>query len=290
MLHLVHRFDTPRFAGLRAARLVRVALGLFLLVAAGLKAHSLATDPLSQDAFFASPRLLIAVIEVEIVLGLWLLSGWFVRAAWVMALGFFGLLAGASLYLALAGQRSCGCFGQVTVSPWVTFGLDVGAVVALALWRPAYAVDGPPVAWIQPLLKIGTGAAVLLALTSGAFLLAFASPAEALAWLRGEAITAEPAVSDVGKGLPGEARVLRIRLSNRTPRLVRVVGGTTSCSCVASRDLPLTLAYGETGSINVVVKFVGSPGRFQRHFVLLTDDEQQPEVVARFSGQVIAPP
>jgi hypothetical protein len=119
------------------SRLVRMALGLFLLVAAGLKAHSLATDPLSQDAFFASPRLLIATIEVEIVLGLWLLSGWFVRAAWVTALGFFGVLAGVSLYLALAGQRSCGCFGQVTVSPWATFSLDIAAVAALALWRPA---------------------------------------------------------------------------------------------------------------------------------------------------------
>jgi hypothetical protein len=81
------------------SRLIRVALGTFLLVAAGLKAHSLVTDPLSQEAFFASPRLLIATIEVEIVLGLWLLSGWFVRAAWLTALGFFGLLAGVSLYL-----------------------------------------------------------------------------------------------------------------------------------------------------------------------------------------------
>lgn len=71
-------------------------LGVFLLIAAGLKAYGLAFDPLSQDSFLASPRLLIATIGVEILLGLWLLSGWSARAAWVAALGFFGILAGVA--------------------------------------------------------------------------------------------------------------------------------------------------------------------------------------------------
>jgi hypothetical protein len=269
---------------------VRGALGTFLLVAAGLKIHGLALGPFAQDAFLGSPRLLIAAIEVEVVLGLWLLSGWSVRAAWTVALGFFTILAGASLYLALTGQRSCGCLGQVTVSPWLMFGLDAGAVAALALWRPAHSAARSPAVWCRQALKIVAGAAVLLALGSSGFLLAFPGPAEALAWLRGEAITVEPVVSDVGKGQPGEQQTFRVNLTNRTDRPVRLVGGTTSCRCTATNDLPLILAPGETGTIEVEIMFVGSPGRFRHHFVLFTDDERQPRVVARFSGQVIAPP
>ncbi len=288
MSHLVLQ-DSLRYQS-TASRLVRAGLGAFLLVAAGLKLHSLAFDPLPQDSLLSSPRLLIATIEVEILLGLWLVSGWSARAAWVSALGFFALLAGVSLHLALTGQRSCGCLGPVTVSPWVTFGLDVGAVALLALCRPARTADSPRAVWLRQLLKIGAGAAVLLALATGAFLFAFADPADALAWLRGEAITVSPSGYDVGKGQPGEARTFRVRLTNRTDRPIRVVGGTTTCSCVATNDLPLALAKGETGEIAVSVKFAGSPGNFQHRFVLFTDDEQQPQVVARFSGEVIAPP
>jgi hypothetical protein len=263
---------------------------MLLLVAAGLKVHSLALDPLSHGPFLGSPRLLIAAIEVESVLGLWLLSGWSVRAAWMSALGFFTVLAAASLYLALTGQRSCGCLGQVEASPWLMFGLDAGAVAALALCRPAHTAAIAPGLWGGQALKIVAGAAVLLALGSGVFLLGFPGPTEALAWLRGEAITVEPAVCDVGTGRAGERQTFRVHLTNRTDRPVRLVGGTTSCRCMATNDLPQSLAPGETGTIEVAIQFVGSPGRFRQHFVLFTDDERQPKVVARFSGQVIAPP
>ena len=97
--------------------IVRVALGLFLLVVAYQKAHGLVGDPFATDSFLSSPRLLVATIELEIVLGLWLLSGWLPRAVWMTTLAFFGILAAVSLYLALEGQQSCGCFGRVTVSP-----------------------------------------------------------------------------------------------------------------------------------------------------------------------------
>jgi len=68
---------------------LRIALGLFLLVTAALKLHGLAVDPLAGDSFLASPRLQIAAIEVELLLGLWLLSGWQLRAARIVALTLF---------------------------------------------------------------------------------------------------------------------------------------------------------------------------------------------------------
>ncbi len=268
---------------------MRLALGGLVLAAAGMKAYALALDPLVQDWFLASPRLLIAVIEVETLLGLWLLSGWSMRAGWVAALGFFAVMAGTSLYLATTGQSSCGCFGQIPISPWLTFGVDLAAVGALLVFRPAPAGDLPGAAWLQRLLKSAVGAAVLLALLAGGALLTFDDPLEALARMRGDSITVQPAVSDAGEGATGTVRTFRVQLVNHMDRPVRFLGGTTTCSCVATEDLPFIVEKGESGSIDLSVRFVGASGRFQHSFALLTDAEAQPVVVARFAGR-IAPP
>ncbi len=80
---------------------------------------------------------LIFQVEFELALGIWLLSGLFRRAAWLAALGCFGLFCGVTLYKALAGFDSCGCFGRVQVSPWVTLlAVDVPAAALLGIFRP----------------------------------------------------------------------------------------------------------------------------------------------------------
>jgi hypothetical protein len=64
-----------------AYRLVRVLGGLVLLVAAAFKAHGLWTETSQPFPFALSLRAQIAVIEAEGLLGLWLLSGLYPRAA-----------------------------------------------------------------------------------------------------------------------------------------------------------------------------------------------------------------
>jgi hypothetical protein len=174
------------------------------------------------------------------------------------------------------------------VSPWVTFGIDVAAVAALVVWRPAGGKEGAKPAWLPQTLKISVGVLLVLALTSTMVLMTFGRPAEALAWFRGEAVTVDPAVYDIGTGNPGEERAFNIQLTNRTRKPIQIVGGTTTCACIVTKDLPLTLAQGESASIEISVRFVGSPGRFQRLYRLITDDITQSRVVARFSGEVLA--
>jgi hypothetical protein len=139
-------------------------------------------------------------------------------------------------------------------------------------------------------MAVGTGASVFLVLVSGAFFLATENPAGALARLRGESVTVEPLVSDVGDGTTGEHRSFDIRLMNQTERPVRVTGGTTSCGCSAAADLPIALAPGESRPIRVEMTFGGSPGTFQHRFILHTDDENHRVVIARFSGRVVEAP
>jgi hypothetical protein len=266
-----------------------VILGVFLLAAAGLKAYGLALDPLSQESFLGSPRVQVAAVEIETLLGLWLLSGRLPRLAWGCALGFFGLLAGVSLLLALDGQRSCGCLGRVEASPWLAFAFDLGAVVSLLIWRPARELETRPVVWLGGLLKTVAGTVAFLTLIGGAFLLLCDNPNEALARLRGEAITVEPAVSQVGQAVAGEQRTFAVRLTNIQQRPVRIVGGSADCFCIATDDLPFTLRPGQSRSIQVRVTFRGGGGRFQHRFVFYTDDEKQAAVAARFGGRVTKP-
>jgi hypothetical protein len=265
---------------------VRVVLGLFLLVAAGLKTHGLALDPVDPDSFFASPRLILATVEIEVLLSLWLLSGWSPRAAWVAALGFFGILSCVSLYSALIGQESCGCFGRVPVNPWFTFGLDVLAVSAFAVWRAPKAPNASVWTWFMGFLKAGAGAGALLVVGCALLLPWFGSSDEALARFRGEAISVEPALTQLGEGEQGEQRAFSIQLINHTDQSVQVLGGTTACACIATRDLPITIAPHDRQSIEVRIKFTGSAGAFQRHFTLITDENNQRTIVARFSGQL----
>lgn len=112
---------------------VQFVLALVLLVAAGLKSYQLATEP----SISPSSRLLDAiVVQIEVTLGCWLLSGWKRLLAWRIALVWFALLAIVSISRAILGSESCGCFGRIPVSPWLTSAFNIVAIAALVRWQP----------------------------------------------------------------------------------------------------------------------------------------------------------
>ncbi len=126
-------------ANSRAARpwpVLRCVLGLWLLTAAILKIHQLATEPIVGDSWFDQRALLICQTLAELGLGLWLLSGLLPRLAWGSALACFVVFASVTLHKALSGAASCGCFGKIEVNPWITLVLDGAAVAALGWCRP----------------------------------------------------------------------------------------------------------------------------------------------------------
>ena len=115
---------------------VRVVLATVLLLAAGLKAHQLATEPVTGVGLLHSRSLLIGVVEFELFFGIWVLAGIWLRLTWVAAVACFTMFAAVALWKALAGEASCGCFGRVPVNPWYTFALDSFFVAALFQFRP----------------------------------------------------------------------------------------------------------------------------------------------------------
>lgn len=115
---------------------VRTLLGLLLLLAAALKGHALATEPLVTEGLLGSRPVMIILVEIELAFGLWLLSGLEPRRTWWAAVILFAGFACVSLYKALSGYAECSCFGQLKASPWHAFTLDIVSTLALLRWRP----------------------------------------------------------------------------------------------------------------------------------------------------------
>jgi hypothetical protein len=275
-------------------RLVFTALGLLLVVTALLKVQGPADGALGQNTILFSPRLRFAVMEAEALLGLWLLSGWAKRPAWLVTVAFFLIVAGFSFYLGLMGQSSCGCFGRIQVSPWNAFALDVACLATLGWVRPSFrrgegesTVRSPR---IREVLTIVGGAVVILTICLAGVLMAGGSrPGDLLARMRGDRLTVEPPVTDMGSDVAGQTRRFTVRLHNHLNRAVKIVGGTANCSCLATDDLPILIPPGESRPITVFGAFKGSPGLFQQEFYFYTDDKDQDRVLARIKGRIIDP-
>ncbi len=108
-----------------------VFLGAVLLCAATLNTWGFVHSPGPYAGVQGMPGFEPTLIALEILLGLWLISGASPSPARRLAIGCFSVFACYTLYEALAGKTDCGCFGQVHVSPWFTFALDVAAVLVL---------------------------------------------------------------------------------------------------------------------------------------------------------------
>lgn len=160
MLIAEDRRESPRRPRLTSHSVVRWMLGLILLAAAGLEGHRLATEPVLGKGLFSHRWALMGLVEFEIFLGVWLLTGLYRRLAWITTLACFLIFSAVSLTKGLQGEASCGCFGKLTVNPWHTFTLDVAAVTALLLFRPELRTG---VAASHVRLRLGAGLTILAA-------------------------------------------------------------------------------------------------------------------------------
>jgi hypothetical protein len=132
----------------------RFVVAGILFLAAGLKAYQLATAPLPpvvQGSAF-TPLLellndryfLMAVVVGEILFALILVAGIWRQWTWLLSLLGFTAFTLVSMMKGLSGESSCGCFGTVTVNPWITMCFDLVIVAHLAVFRERLDWTFPP--------------------------------------------------------------------------------------------------------------------------------------------------
>jgi len=121
----------------KASNIVVKILAIALLTAAVLKGWQLLTEPVANNDIWSYRPFLILTVEFELALAIWLLSGLFKKAAWLVTLLCFSVFSAITLYKGITGAETCGCFGSVHVNPWITlFAIDLPAVITLSIFRP----------------------------------------------------------------------------------------------------------------------------------------------------------
>ena len=85
-------------------RVVLRIIGILLLTTATMKTHGLITDPLHGQLLGFSPGIQLVTIQIELLLGLWLVSGKSSVEAWWVTFFFFLTVTVISARLAWEGQ------------------------------------------------------------------------------------------------------------------------------------------------------------------------------------------
>jgi hypothetical protein len=120
-----------------ANKIVMFIAGAVLIIASALKIHQLLTEPVISAGFWESWLFTVIQIPLELGLGIWLVSGLFRKAGWLLSLVAFTGFIGITIAKWWTGAASCGCFGVVLVKPWITLtAIDMPLFVLLAIFRP----------------------------------------------------------------------------------------------------------------------------------------------------------
>lgn len=269
-----------------ARHLARPVAGVILTAAAVLNlAPNVIGGGTSVD-FFTLSRLTVAAGAVELAVGLWLCVGWWRRPSLATAALLFAAFGAVSLAKGVAGEADCGCFGQISMSPWVTFGLDAlltaGLVVAF-LNAPESQPEA--VGSLYRWLRVSVAAAVV----AGCGLLVAVSEYGPISmWFaagRPAGVSAEPV--DVGSRAGGRVEAIT-RVRNVTRRAVRLVGSQASCSCVKMTEVPADIPAGGEATVRLSVSLDGPPRRISERILLFTDCPESPRLRISVSGRVLA--
>jgi hypothetical protein len=267
-----------------AWRVLRTVLGLLLLTAAVLKLSQRHFTPIPELGWFATPIIQIAVAEWEIILACWLLSGSAPAESSLAALFTFAAFGTASLYLALQGQANCGCFGEVKTSPWTAVAVDAIITCALVIMRTQR-----PLQWTSlRAVQFPTALAIMLTVITATGATVYGTPDAALRRLRGDEILIVPSTLDFREGRAGDGRQASLDVYNYSSQPVRIVGGTSDCSCVLTEDIPATIGPGEKHTVSVRFRFPDhTSGFLMRKAWLMTDDDRQRFVELALMARVV---
>lgn len=132
----------PRLA---LGNFVRFAVGGILIAAAILKCYGAWHGDAPEIPLLRSIWAQVALVQVELILGTWLISGIAPRFSHIAAILAFSCFLAAASYQVVQQARSCGCFGPVRLDPRITVGLDAAVLIALlSCWRACRIEPGIP--------------------------------------------------------------------------------------------------------------------------------------------------
>lgn len=233
-------------AALRRLHVVPLFIGIVLIIAAGFKGYELAAGPTDRSNSWQPRWLLIALVEFELGLGVWLISGF--RSALARGIAFvcFAGFAAVNAYKTWAGDVSCGCFGGGDFHPAYALALDVCGLVALSWWRPNMAArrnTSPEAAAsgetsrraARPFrrLEVAAFSGGLLLLAAGVTIHTWFGPGDEVSRL----VTAEPSFFDFGEVTQSQSLTHVFHFRNGWQQPVELVKVHSTCGCTTVKGV-----------------------------------------------------
>lgn len=231
---LIKRFSIPW----AYARTLAASLLLFAAIA------KLVTATPTTETMLLSDRWTKAfVIQAEVLLAAWLLSGVYAVAARRTAIGLFAVFAGYSASSVWQGIPSCGCFGAIDTSPMFVLGLDILLVIVLTRDSPPSEHDS------QRISGRFVGMALLMLAAGGLLGWQLLSNEVAAFGFGGKPLSVSTDVVDFGSNSTKDSFSKTLDIVNHTQQSVSLVGCSARCNCNVGVDFPCQLAPGESTSI-----------------------------------------
>jgi hypothetical protein len=245
------------------------------LAAAGLKYHFGLTSPGPVVGLAPSDAVAVALIGTELFFGFWAVTGVYPRTLRRAGCGLFAIFFLASLVSAAEGNRTCGCFGRVTIPPLAVAAFD--ALMALALWysppppRPSeWAAGRQPT--LMAVLFVGAAAAVIpLALHRGVF--------------ESRALVFDAERLDFGLVEVGGRAELTVSVTNATARPAGITSFHTSCPCLDVRPRGIDVPPRGTRELVFVYDSTKQPGASGRYRISFAGRDAAGDVVC--AGHVV---
>jgi hypothetical protein len=264
-------------------------VGLLLITAAVLKMLGTSAQPYATFGWLHTPGAQSLIVLGELILGIWLISGLVVGTgrwvAWVCAVGTFATFASVSATLGFLGQANCGCFGSFEASPWLAFTVDIVVLALLVSTKPYFG------SWNQqkPVVRLVGCTLGVAGLILVSCILAFGDIETALAKLRGLPFQTTPAILDFGSATAGTLQDRQLTVKNYKSVPLRLIGGTSDCSCLATQDLPISIPSQGQADVTIRLRFpAGTSGEMARLVELYTDDSMQPKISLRAVARITA--
>jgi len=255
------------------ATLVAWLVGSVLLLTAGLKLVGLFGTALPAVGWWSSPGLQSLAVAAELGMGFWLISGYTQALAFWAARLLFLMFGMISSYLGAQGVAHCGCFGEITASPWTALSIDIVALLLLSTAWPK-----PENSWRSETIKLVPAALTLVVLTAVSFSASYVfcgSMEGAIARLKGQTMTT-PGYLDMGEGPPSAVLEGYLPITNHSSHKVTFFGGTFDCSCLTSESMPLTIGPYSIAHLKVKLRVPEGRGQLTRSAELWTDCDAQP--------------
>lgn len=112
----------------------------------------------------------------------------------------------------------------------------------------------------------------------------FGSVRSALSYANGDRLIADASAKSLGVVDPGKELPMSFALRNYSNRDIAIIGAKTSCACIATDGLPMTIPARSERKLVVKVSAPQEAGDIHERIYLYTNHDRQTELVLKIEG------